>query len=132
MFQEKGIILKSALSDNVKVTLALWPVEKGAEQHKMLAKVTVRRRNKFGAYKTNQPYKSWLSAREVAGVITSMQRALVLMDEYNEGTLDMKDILAEDEDARLFTATESVMYPTIEGMFDMSEALKKERETDDD
>jgi len=132
MFGEKGVILRSALAKNIKVTLALWPHEESPNAHKILCKPTVSRLNQKGAFKTNQPYKSWLSVREVYALIGALERGLVLMEEYSEGTLDLKDILAEDEDARMFTRTKSVMYPTIDGMFDMTEALALEEETDDD
>ena len=125
MFKEKGVILKSALATNVKVTLALW-VDDDPERTRLLAKPTVRRLNAQGSFRTNQPYKMWLGPRELRALATTLERAAVLMDEYQEGTLDLEHILAEDEDARMFTQTESVMFPTIEGMFDMSEHLEKE------
>lgn len=124
MFGEKGVILTSGLADNVKATLAIWERDDGTED--VRCKVTVRRTNRSGRFNTNQPYKVWMHVRETWAVLSVLQRALTLMEEYYDGTLDLKDILAEDEDARLFTTTKSTVYPTIDGMFDLSEHLEKE------
>jgi hypothetical protein len=134
MFNEKGIILKSALASNVKAVLALWPTETPDVKHIPLVKVIVGRRNAKGLLKSNILYKAWLDAREIRAVISTLERAAGLMDEYAEGTLDLTHLLAEDEDIRLVVSTESTMKPTIDGMFDMSkyvdmkEGSKREEE----
>lgn len=119
MFGEKGIILRSAASPNVQITMALYENEDGSKS--FLAKPTIRRINHSGNFITNQPYKSWLTAREVLAMATLLMRAAERMDKYEEGSLDLTHLLAEDEDARMFTRTKSVMYPTIDGMFEMDE-----------
>jgi len=134
MFNEKGIILKSALASNVKAVLALWPTETSDVKHIPQVKVIVGRRNAKGLLKSNILYKAWLDAREIRAVISTLERAAGLMDEYAEGTLDLTHLLAEDEDIRLVVSTESTMKPTIDGMFDMSkyvdmkEGSKREEE----
>ena len=122
-FKEKGVILKSALSKNVKVTIALWEPSDQQRAPTILAKPTVQRMSESGFFKSNQPYKTWLTPRELIALKQLMDRAAIMMDEYSEGTLDLRSILSEDEDARLFTTTESVLYPTIEGAFSMDEGL---------
>jgi hypothetical protein len=128
MFKEKGVVLRSALASNLKVIIGLWPDENTPTGQAILAKPLVRRMNRKGTFKTNQLYKAWLDPREVRALIAALERAAVLMDEHVEGTIDLSHLLAEDEDARLFVGTESVMYPTIDGMFDMTEHLEKEKE----
>jgi hypothetical protein len=48
-----------------------------------------------------------------------VERAALLIDEFNEGTLDLKHILSEDEDARLLVATEETMFPDLDNMFEL-------------
>lgn len=124
-WKEKGVILKSAVSPNVKVSLALWENEDTGELT-LLAKPTVRRLDRHKRFQTTDPYKVWSTAKEVIAMRQLLERASVLMDEYEEGTLKLKDVLAEDEDARLFTRTASVMFPTLDGMFDMAEGIQRE------
>lgn len=122
---EKGVILKSSVRDNVKVTLALFQPDEG--EPRLLAKPTVKKLlNKRYTY--SNPYKAWLYPSEVASIIALLQRALAMMDEYAEGTLDLQHILAEDEDARLFTANDSVMMPEIDTAFDLSPHVEKDAE----
>lgn len=129
MFKEKGIVLKSAISENVKITLALFENDTTGELS-FLAKPTIRRLNKSGKFNTNLPYKAWHNARELAALQALLTRAQALMDEYAEGTLNLTDILAEDEDARMFTRTEGVMYPTIDGAFTMDEGKAEVEESE--
>lgn len=125
MFGEKGIILKTGLAKNVKATIGVYEDHEG--NYRILCKPSVRRLTVRDNY-TNEPYKTWLSIREIYAMVLTLQRAASLMEEYYEGSLELDDILAEDEDARILVATDSVMYPSIDNMFSMESTLAKEKE----
>lgn len=125
MFQEKGIILKSAVSQNVKGIIALYEDSKKGVLRPLLKPLLLR--VKSSHHKYNNPYKTWMDAIEIAGMISMLQRALVLMEEYYDGTLDLEDILAEDEHASNTVFTESIMHPTLENMFTPRDNPPKEK-----
>lgn len=125
---DKGVIVKSALSENIKVTLGLWgdPELQVSKPYTLLAKPTARRHTR-GGIKTTDIYKTWLSLKEVYALRSALDRAVILMEEYFEGTLDLEDILKEDEDALRFI-TES---PTIKNMFDHGNVPKTDEEIEE-
>ena len=126
-FGEKGVILQSAAARNLKLILAIW--EEAGGEHKPLVKVTFRHDHKSsGIPKTNKMYKTWINVTELHALILSLQRAATLLDEWAEGTLDLEDILAEDEDARILVSTERILAPTIEGMLSMKNRIREEAE----
>ena len=118
MFRSKGAILKSSLSENLKCILGIYERD-GAPV--LLAKPVVRRKlARTGSVKSQELYKTWLSPHEVAGLINMLQRALDLMDDYEEGVLDLEQLLAEDEDGRRLVNTKTLQNPTIGGAFSLS------------
>lgn len=121
---DKGVIIKSALSENVKIILGLWGNEARQQApHKLLAKPTIRRHTR-GGIKHTDIYKSWISLKEAYALRSALDRTIILMEEYFEGTLDLEQILKEDEDAlRFITET-----PSMQNMFDHGNAPKTEEE----
>lgn len=122
-FGDKGVILRSSISSNVKIVLAIAQAQDGLPEAP-LVKILVRRNTETLNRKGTSPYKAWLSGKEVSAVIHSLQRVLVLMDEMVEGTLDLTHHFMEDEDTLLMVKTPTTAAPTIENMF----ASKKEEE----
>lgn len=103
----------------MRVTLALYRNNPdAATQYVLLAKPTVKRR-KDGVHHNPSPYKTWMTAKEIAALIPLLQRALTLMDEHHEGTLNMEHILSEDEEASRFIMVEGYKPPTLENIFEL-------------
>lgn len=123
MFHDKGIILSSAVADNIKVILALFQDsrpsdhnDQGSNRPRFLARPIIRKiKTPPGS---PHPYKNWMTAREIAALRALLDRASQLMDEYEEGTLDLCHLLSEDEDARQLVATDATMHPTVATAFD--------------
>lgn len=114
-WQDRGVILQSSLNERAKGILALH--EDKHQRVVPLLKPLIRR---FGEGKVRGPhimYKSWLTEREVAAMIQILQRALTMMDEYYEGTLDLRSLLLEDEDAKRFVDPERYEVPDIDDAF---------------
>lgn len=114
MFKDKGVIIDSALCENIRVFLALWYNDETGQERPLVKPITRRMNKTKGSYREASAYKSWLNIHEVYAMISCLQRVAVYMEEYYEGTLDLKDILAEDEEARGLIATEESMNPTID------------------
>jgi hypothetical protein len=125
MFAEKGIILRSAVSDSVKIVLALYPDKKSKEKYRPLVKAMVKRISKNKTYVSTSIAKTWMDVREVYGMISCLQRVASLMEDYYDGTLDLSHVLAEDEDLRKIVATEGAMVNTIEDMFSLATPVKE-------
>ena len=133
MFGEKGVIINTAVSDRVRATLALYPDNKGSEgDYIPLLKPTVLRKDRRkDAWRNTNLYKAWLSLGEAYALMNVLQRAVILMEEYYDGSLDLKDVLAEDEEIRGFMKTNSTMRPTIDNMFEPLVANKEEENEDE-
>ena len=128
-FLDKGIIIKSQLSDTVKILLALYQNQDSGIGSKVpYVKILVKRLKPSynGTRKRTTLYKNWITLKEVYAVIASLQRAAVAMEEYYEGTLALDKILTEDEDAANFIYRESAAQPTIDNMFLMEDSKEKE------
>jgi hypothetical protein len=114
MFKDKGIILRSAASDRVKIIMALF--ESPGNKPTLLIKPIVKKLQ-GGRYTSHNIYKVWLRPLDTMVLKDLLTRALIIADEYEEGHLDLCDILAEDEDAAALVATEEAMLPSIETAF---------------
>lgn len=119
VFKDRGVVIQTKISENVKVILALYPDNRNPEQYTILAKPVVKKFKKSGNYKSSQMYKTWLSIWEVAALKSALERAVVMMEEYFEGTLDLSHILAADDDARLLVRLRDGENPTIDNMFEI-------------
>lgn len=62
-------------------------------------------------------YKSWLNEREIAALIQILGRGLTLMDEHYEGTLNLRHILEEDEDVKVFFGQDYLEPSDIDDAF---------------
>lgn len=115
-FQDKGIVLRSSVAQNVRCILGLFEQEETSMPTTPLVKPCVRRVKSLRSFSTS-PYKTWLNSREIAAMIALLQRALILIDEYEEGNLDLKDILSEDEDGMYVVNTSFIDGAREDGAF---------------
>jgi predicted phosphodiesterase len=101
------------INGKVKAIISLFKPEDGGRV-KLLLKPVIRR-GQIGVKRNTSLYKSWLDVHEVHALIMVLTRAINYMEEYEEGTLDLDQILTEDEDGRIFLNKEK---PSIDNMFD--------------
>lgn len=115
-FQDKGVILRSSVAQNVRCILGLFEQEEASMPPVPLVKPCVRRIRSSRSFNTS-PYKTWLNSKEIAAMIALLQRALILIDEHEEGNLDLRDILSEDEDGMYVVNTSFIDGAREEGAF---------------
>lgn len=126
MFRDKGIITKSALAKNIKVTIGFYPDNRQPDELQPLVKITAKRLKKSeNSYRYINMHKTWLDVREAYAVLSALERTLMLVEDYYEGTLDPQDILVEDEDLRGLVATEASMNPSIDDLINLDVELTK-------
>lgn len=129
MLNEKGIILTSALSDSIKVIIGLF-FDAKTEKDRPLVKVLAKRRSKTNLVTGVTPFKAWMDIREVYALIVCLKRASELLEEHSAGTLDLPDLLLEDEDVRASSSPSSLPEVTVERLLagEIFEADKKKKE----
>lgn len=104
MFGEKGVILSSAISENIKAIIAIFEDGNTGKLRPLVKIVCKRNRLSKTPKRSTQLYKEWLSTKEVCALIILLNRISVLLEEHAEGTLDLRDVLAEDEEVERFVA----------------------------
>jgi hypothetical protein len=92
LFGVRGIIYNSPISAGIRAVITN-SVDTRSNTNIPLMKFVIRK-SKFSPFY----YKNWFNYTEVTALIRLLQRCQAVMEECHDGTLDLQELLSEDED----------------------------------
>jgi len=118
-FKDKGIILLSSIDPGLKIIIAGFE-DPNTSQLRLLIKPVARRRKKSkdGSYGVSlETYRSWFNPSQALALSHMLMKAVAIIDDFQEGTVELTHLLSEDEDARNLVSSEVYKPRALEDIF---------------